>query len=166
MSISHRATFLIAVGAPALIAGLLTGCSGGDKTSRQDEVAIRGATVMPFDLSKTHHTFEQTAAGGVESVRALDARDTAQIALIRSHLQSEAAKFASGDFADPMTIHGQTMPGVGALSAAGARLRIEYAELTDGAKIVYSSDDPVIVAAVHDWFTAQLSDHGQHASAQ
>ena len=86
---------------------------------------------MPFDLDKTHHTFEQDDKGGVESVRALDPKDSAQIRLIRSHLQLEATKFAAGDFSDPTAIHGTAVAGVAALSAGAKadRLTIEYAEL-------------------------------------
>lgn len=119
----------------AAIAGGLAACSGDDGASRQEQVAERGATVMPFDLDKTHHAFEQHAAGGVESVRVLDPKDTAQIELIRSHLRSVAPRFAAGDFSDPIAIHGPTMPGVAALSAGASRLKIEYADLPDGGKI-------------------------------
>jgi hypothetical protein len=142
-------------------------CAGDDNT-RQDEVAARGATVMPFDLEKTHHTFEQDDKGGVETVRALDPADSAQVGLIRSHLRAEAEKFAAGNFSDPMAVHGMTIPGVAALSsgAAANRLKIEYAELPDGGKITYASEDPVLVAAIHDWFNAQVMDHGQDASSR
>lgn len=152
----------------AVAAGMLAGCSGDDGANRQDEIAERGAAVMPFDLDKTHHTFEQNDRGGVEAVRALDSKDTRQIDLIRSHLQLETTKFATGDFSDPTAIHGMAMPGVAALSAGAkaGRLTIGYAELPDGASITYASDDPVLVAAIHDWFNAQVSDHGAHASAQ
>jgi hypothetical protein len=156
---------VVAVGG-ALAALGLAACSGGDVTSRQDQVAERGAAVMPFDLNKTHHVFEQNAIGGVETVRALDPKDTTQIELIRSHLRSVATKFRVGDFSDPMAIHGDKIPGVAALSAGASRLKIEYAELPGGAKITYSSDDPVLVAAIHDWFNAQVMDHGQHASSR
>lgn len=159
------AVLAVAAGA-ALVALGVAACSGDESASRQDQVAQRGATVMPFDLNKTNHTFEQNATGGVESVRALDPKDTAQIGLVRSHLQAEAKKFAAGDFSDPAAIHGMTMPGVASLSAGAGRLKVEYAELPDGAKITYtSSDDPVLVASLHDWFNAQVSDHGQHASS-
>ena len=162
-----RVAALMVVAAAAFVVLGAAACSGDDSVSRQDLVAQRGATVMPFDLTKTHHTFEQNAAGGVESVRALDAKDATQIDLIRSHLQLEAKKFAAGDFSDPTAIHGTAMPGAAALSAGAtaSRLKIEYAELPDGAKIIYASEDPVLVAAIHDWFNAQVSDHGQHASA-
>ena len=155
---------LVTVGGVVVVFGL-GGCSGNDGTSRQDEVAMRGAAVMPFDLNKTHHAFEQNATGGVETVRALDPADSAQIGLIRSHLRSVATKFASGDFSDPMAIHGDQMAGVGALSAGASRVKIEYAELHDGAKITYASDEPVLIGAIHDWFNAQVSDHGQHAGS-
>lgn len=153
---------MIAFGVAMVALGLMSGCAGGDAGSRQDEVARRGATIMPFDLNKTHHTFEQTEK--VESVRALDPKDVEQIRLVRAHLRAEAEKFAAGDFSDPMAIHGRAMPGVAALSAGAERLQIEYAELPDGATITFASKDLALVAAIRDWFTAQVSDHGQHAS--
>ncbi len=160
-----RIAVLMIVAAAAFVALGVAACSGDDSVTRQDEVARLGATVMPFDLNKTHHTFEQNATGGVESVRALDSNDSAQIGLVRSHLRAEATNFAAGDFSDPMAIHGMTMPGVIALSAGASRLKIQYADLPDGAKITYASEDPALVSAIHDWFTAQVSDHGQHSSS-
>jgi hypothetical protein len=162
----RRATILAGTFSAAAAVLLLGGCSGDDDTTRQEQVATRGATVMPFDLTKTHHVFEQNAGGGVETVRALDPKNTTQIALIRSHLQAEATKFAAGDFSDPTAIHGDKMPGVARLSAGASHLKIEYAELSDGAKITYASDDPVLVSAIHEWFNAQVMDHGQHASSR
>jgi hypothetical protein len=41
--------------------------------------------------------------------------------------------------------------------------RIEYRDLPNGAEIRYSSMVPDIAQAVHEWFDAQLSDHGRHA---
>lgn len=151
-------------GAAIVVAGVSVAC-GGEDASRQAQVAARGATVMPFDLKKTHHTFEQTPRGGVETVRTLDPVDSQQIALVRSHLEMESQNFSAGNFANPMAIHGMAMPGVNALAAAGSRLRVAYESLGDGARITYTSDAPAIVAAIHDWFNAQTMDHGTDASS-
>lgn len=44
--------------------------------------------------------------------------------------------------------------------------RIWASEIYDeGAKITYMSEDPVLVAAIHEWFNAQVTDHGEHASS-
>lgn len=160
----NRTAVTVLLVAIAVAASVLVGCSGDDGASRQEQIAQKGASVMPFDLDKTHHTFEQNPAGGVETVRALDPQDGPQIDLIRTHLKDEADKFAVGDFSDPISIHGTAMPGMSALSVAGTRLRVSYAELQDGASITFASDDSVLVAAIHDWFNAQVSDHGAHAS--
>ncbi|MEU4684828.1 hypothetical protein [Streptomyces xinghaiensis] len=40
---------------------------------------------------------------------------------------------------------------------------MRYQERTDGATSTYSTEDPALVGALHDWFEAQLSDHGRHA---
>ena len=45
------------------------------------------------------------------------------------------------------------------------RLSVEYGEIDRGAEIVYRSEDPSLVAAIHAWFDAQLRDHGEHARA-
>ena len=131
--------------------------------TRQEEVAERGAKVMPFDLEKTTHVFEPTQAGGVQKVVADDPSDGEQVALIRAHLREEAEAFRRGDLSDPAEIHGQDMPGLKKLEAGAAKIDIRYSELPDGAQIKYETDDPVLVSALHEWFDAQLSDHGEHA---
>ena len=35
-------------------------------------------------------------------------------------------------------------------------MNIRYSDLPDGAKIGYEAGDPALVAALHDWFDAQL----------
>jgi hypothetical protein len=131
---------------------------------RQAEVAARGAEVMPFDLERTTHSFDDLPDGGLQQVLADDATDTAQIALIRAHLQEEASRFQRGDFGDPAAIHGDMMPGLAELRQGYAQIEVAYAELPDGAQIRYTTSDPTMVAAVHAWFAAQLSDHGGHAT--
>jgi DNA-binding MarR family transcriptional regulator len=134
------------------------------QTAREDEVAARGVQVMPFDLERTTHVFETTADDGVQQVRADDPNDTAQIALIRSHLKDEASKFQRGDFSALAAIHGAAMPGLAQLEQGAAQFTVVYIELPDGAQIHYTSDDPALIAALHAWFNAQLSDHGDDAT--
>ncbi len=141
--------------------GYLTALSG--QHSRQAEVETRGAKVMPFDMNRTMHIFKPLPDGGLQTVTANDPKDTKQIALIQGHLGEEAAKFTRGDFSSPATIHGNEMPGLTELRAGVARLKIRYKPLTNGASIQYQTDDPVLVTALHNWFKAQVSDHGRHA---
>ena len=131
--------------------------------SRQHDVATRGTEVMPFDLERTVHVFTDTDDGGVQQVLARESTDKGQIALIRSHLQEEADRFAHGDFSDPAAIHGAEMPGLHELATGVDRIEIQYAELPAGAEIRYSTADTSLVRAIHHWFAAQRSDHGRHA---
>ena len=135
----------------------------GSTMSRQDEVALKGAAVMPFDLARTTHFFDDTPGGGIETITANDKKDARQIALIRSHLAEEAKRFGRGDFSDPAKIHGQDMPGVDALARAGDKLQVKYRKLPAGASLSYASADAAVVAAVHAWFAAQRSDHAAHS---
>lgn len=144
---------------------LACGAGGGedpDLAGRQAAVAEAGAGVMPFDLEATTHVFERMADGGLQQVLA-DTDDPEQIRLIRAHLSEEAIRFAGGDFHDPAMIHGDGMPGLHALVTGHDRLDVRYAEIDGGAEIRYSTDDPALVEALHQWFAAQLADHGAHA---
>jgi len=131
--------------------------------TRQEEVAGRGAKVMPFDLEQTMHVFQKLEDGGLQKVVVKDPLNKKQIALIQAHLKQESEKFRKGDFSDPAKIHGESMPGLAELKAGAGKIDIRYAALPDGAQIRYKAKDPKLVMAIHQWFSAQLSDHGHHA---
>jgi hypothetical protein len=157
-----RATAAVALAVAAVgIAGC--GGSGSSATSRQDEVEARGARVMPFDQERTTHVFRNTATGGVQRVVTKAAHDARQLRLVRAHLRTEAARFTRGDFTDPMAIHGMEMPGLATLRRGAARVTVEYSDLPRGAQIDYRTAEPALVAALHEWFDAQLMDHGANA---
>jgi hypothetical protein len=143
----------------AITLGLIasTGCT------RQAQVAARGAQVMPFDLEQTIHVFQRLDDGGRQTVTAKDPSNTQQIALIQSHLQHEADRFRQGDFSDPARIHGDDMPGLAELKAGFAQIDIRYTALPNGGEIRYTTTGPALVTALHQWFMAQVSDHGRHA---
>jgi hypothetical protein len=130
---------------------------------RQAEIAAKGQQVMPFDLERTTHRFTKSATGGVQTVTADDPADAQQVKLIRGHLTEEAAGFSRGDYGDPATIHGTDMPGLRDLEQGHTRIDIRYLETLAGAQITYTTSDPSLVKALHSWFDAQVTDHGQHA---
>lgn len=129
--------------------------------TRQEEVAKRGAQVMPFDLEQTTHVFQKLDDGGLQKVVV---KDKKQIALIQSHLNEESERFRKGDFSDPAKIHGEDMPGLAQLKAGAAKIDVRYTALSDGAQIRYTTKDAKLITALHRWFDAQLSDHGDHAT--
>lgn len=133
-----------------------------ERTDRQTSVAEAGTTVMPFDLEKTTHVFETTESGGLQQVVS-DSDDAEQVKLIREHLSEEAERFARGDFHDPEMIHGEDMAGLHELVGGHERISIEYSKIDRGAQILYTTEDPELVVAIHAWFSVQLRDHGDHA---
>ena len=137
-------------------------CGPSNLEERRADVARAGRDVMPFDLEATTHVFEKLEEGGLQTVVA-DTGDPNQIALIRTHLAEEAERFRRGDFHDPAMIHGDDMAGLHALVMGHERVRITYRETERGAEIRYSSEDPTLVEAIHEWFDAQVRDHGAHA---
>jgi hypothetical protein len=137
-----------------------------EKASEQrlDEVVQRGSHVMPFNLEQTTHVFSKTEKGGVQQVVVKDPANTEQIKLIREHLTKIAHEFQQGDFSNPVKIHGDSMAGLDELrKAKSGQINIVYKELPDGAEIDYSTELPVLINAIHQFFDAQLSDHARHA---
>ena len=168
-----RRTLALAGGAfvVALVAVLgtlaATGALGSGRTDpervRQERVAERGADVMPFELEATTHVYQKTGNGGVQKVVADDPGDAANVAAIRGHLEEEANAFSRGEYFDPAQIHGGDMPGLAKLEAGAERIEVRYEDVPAGARIVLKSEDPELAGAVHEWFDAQLSDHGDDA---
>lgn len=157
----HSMSLLIIAG---LFLSFTVACQSPPKAGHQRMIHQMGAQVMPFDLSKTRHIFEMTETGGIQRVIVRDPKDADQIPLIRQHLQHEAMRFANGNFADPMALHGMDMPGISALSAGASKIQIRYAEVPSGAELTFETSDIHLITAIHQWFGAQLSDHGADAS--
>ena len=148
----------------ALLAITASACgSNDDLADRQAAVAEAGAEVMPFALEATTHIFTDTPTGGRQDVVADDPSDEVNIEQIRLHLVEEADKFRSGDFSDPEAIHGSAMPGLATLKTRYDDITVDLVDTEDGAAIVYTTEYPDVVDAIHSWFAAQASDHGSHA---
>jgi hypothetical protein len=158
--------FRLAVAAAGVLGLGISGLAPVAQTPRQEEVATRGAEVMPFKLSATTHVFTKTSTGGLQQVIAKDPADTEQVRLIRAHLEDIATRFRRGDYSGPTQTHGAQMAGLAKLKAAKpGDIRIVYTTSDDGGQIEYFSRSPDLVSAIHEWFDAQLSDHGSDAMA-
>jgi hypothetical protein len=135
-----------------------------EQVRRQAEVSERGKDVMPFNLAATTHIFTKTAHGGSQQVVAKDSGDSAQVHWARGHLQEIRQQFLNGDFSGPSHIHGLDMPGLAELRAAEpGQIRIDYKDVKGGGQLTYKTANATLVAALHKWFDAQLSDHGKDA---
>lgn len=131
---------------------------------RVSEIEKKSSQVMPFDLTETVHYFLKNNSGGTQQVIAKNATDTNQIHLIRHHLKQISQQFSQGNYSAPAKIHGKTMPGLLTLKQADKnQISIEYKKINTGAEIRYSSREPNIILAIHQWFDAQLTDHAHHA---
>jgi len=105
-----------------------------------------------------------TETGGIQQVIAKDPNNAEQIRLIREHLRHEAVRFKNGDFSDPASLHGASMPGLKELAAGASKMSIEYSEIPGGGQIAFTTHDIRLLTAVHRWFGAQLSEHGADAT--
>ncbi len=149
----------------ATFLSLFTLTAVGAPTTRQQDVAKKGAMVMPFNVKNSTHVFQKNTYGGIQQVLAKDPNDKDLVAAIRMHLEMEAERFGKGDYSDPMKIHGMSMPGVQYLSKVKpGQIAITYRNVMGGAAIDYVGRDAATVDAIHKWFDAQLDDHGPDAT--
>jgi hypothetical protein len=126
-----------------------------------DDVHQRMQQLVPYKLDQVRQTFTKTVHGGVQHVIAKSAGDTRQIKLIQAHLSEIAGQFRKGDFSVTERMHGADMPGLTQLKTAKTDdIRFEYKVLNNGAQIHYSTEYPQFVQALHEWFDAQISEHG------
>lgn len=128
----------------------------------QDHAGHLGSGVMPFDLSRSLHVFSPSPNGGTQLVLSLDA-DATQIDLIQKHLSMEAAAFTRGDFSDPASIHGEAMPGLAVLRSSAGRIQVRFEPMPQGARLQFETSESALATAVHQWFEAQVRDHGTDA---
>jgi hypothetical protein len=128
---------------------------------RIKEVHQRSQQIMPFAMDQTLQTFSKTVHGGVQHVVVKSAGDTRQIKSIQAYLLKLANEFRKGDFSETERMHGTDMPGLAQLKMAQTDdIRFEYEALPNGAQIHYATEYPQYVQALHEWFDAQMSDHG------
>lgn len=119
---------------------------------------------VPYSLNKTLQSFSKTVHGGVQHVVVKSVDDTAQIKLIQAHLLKLVERLRKGDFSDSETLHGVDMAGLAQLKRAKTDdIKFEYKALENGGQIHYSTEYPQFVGALHEWFDAQISEHGNLA---
>ena len=59
-----------------------------------------------------------------------------------------------------------SMPGLAELrKAKSGEIRIAYQDIPSGGQVRYSSANKALIGALHEWFDAQLADHGADAVA-
>jgi hypothetical protein len=149
-----------------LIVGLLlfsTTAPALEKASpiQMAEVSQRQKQMVPYSPDKTLQTFTKTVHGGVQHVVAKSADDTREIKSIQTYLQKLANDFRKGDFSVTEQMHGPDMPGLAQLKKAETDdIQFKYETLENGAQIHYSTEYPQYVQALHEWFDAQISEHG------
>jgi hypothetical protein len=117
--------------------------------------------LLPYIVDQTLESFSKTVHGGIQHVVVKSADNSVQIKVVQTHLRKMVERYRKGDFSFSEKLHGADMPGLAQLKAAKVDdIKYEYQQLTNGGQIHYSSEYPLLVAALHEWFDAQNKQHG------
>ena len=114
---------------------------------------------MGVDQYTSAHVFEDLPDGGRVILDRDDASDTAAIATIRAHMRDITAAFRAGDFSKPFAVHAQTVPGTTVMRARRGAISYEPIDRSRGGEVRIRSDDPVAVAAIHEFLAFQREQH-------
>jgi hypothetical protein len=122
-------------------------------------VSSNGDQAMGFRQDKTTHHFHLMSDGGVIHVTVNDPNDNSNTDAIRTHLSHVTMMFSNGDFSIPMYVHDGVPPGVTTMKLMKSAIHYTYEEMPSGGRIRIKSDDPIAVAAIHDFVRFQITDH-------
>jgi len=117
----------------------------------------QAAPALPYNDSNSSQAFQKNQSGGIQQIVANDPKDQALIAAIRAELEAQAGRFGQGDYSGTVKISGKDIPAAQYLGAKLGQISIIYRNVPSGAAIDYRGRDAAAVAAIHDWFDAQLS---------
>ncbi len=127
--------------------------------SHKAVVESHGDHAMGFPHDKTTHHFRLATNGGTIEVTANDSGDAANTTAIRSHLSNIATMFGNGDFSTPMFIHDGIPPGVTSMKLMKSEIYYTFEEMPMGGRVRIKSDNPLAVAAIHDFLRFQINEH-------
>lgn len=116
---------------------------------------------LPYAVDQAIEGFASTSDGGIMQILAKAADDTKQIQHIQQYLQKTAKEYNQGDFSSTEKFHGTNMPGLAQMKAAKDHaIRYEFKTLNNGGQILFSTRNPQLLNALHDWIAAQIKEHG------
>jgi TusA-related sulfurtransferase len=122
-------------------------------------VESHGDQAMGFPQDKTTHHFRMMSDGGAIEVAVNDPSDKPNTEAIRSHLLHVTTMFGDGDFSIPMFVHDGVPPGMTTMKLMKSTIHYTYEEMPSGGGVRIESNDPIAVAAIHDFFRFQITDH-------
>lgn len=133
-------------------------------TVKKVEQSSANSQLVPYDTQQALESFSKTVHGGIMHIVAKSADNTQQVKLIQQYLRQTAAEYKKGDFSSTERFHGSGMPGLAQMkSAATDDIRYDYKALPNGGQIHFSTEYPHLLNALHDWFDAQIKEHGSVA---
>jgi len=109
---------------------------------------------ISFTSGSVRETFTPTPYGGIEDAVVVTPH-AAEVRALQTQTRKRAAAFARGDFVDPTNPHGDLVPGLREMRRQWSKMHVRYEDLPNGSRIRYSTNDPVMVEALHQWFVAR-----------
>jgi len=114
-----------------------------------------------FVVADTQHVFGVSDDGVLIGLMANDVQQQARIDEARVYMRGEFERYLQGDFGDEYSQSSAQV--VNQLADNRQVMTITYQDVASGAMIQVTSQDPTVIALLHQWINLRQADHGDHA---
>lgn len=149
----------------ALLSLFFSGAQAQDADREQHAAQNTNAhQALPYAVDQALEGFASTPTGGIMQITAKSAKDSQQIKRMQQYLRQTAQEYRKGDFSSTERFHGTHMPGLAQMKAAKTdQIQYQFKALPNGGQILFSTEDPQLLDALHAWIDAQIKEHGNAA---
>ncbi len=141
----------------AAIGGLTVALLVQGATGPGGAQVITPPAVISFAVGPVLESFAPTVDGGVEEVVTFDQGHSA-VKRLRAQIRRKSHEFARGRFVDPTNAHGDLVPGLRELRGQWSAIHVSYEDIPRGARVRYTTNNEMMVEALHQWFVARVVD--------
>lgn len=136
-----RSAFALAcLPAAVLLFGALANPVQADPDDDDDDTPSSNPAALD---ARSLHMFRETMHGGIEATL-IRQGSHAELTRVRAKLRGTYDRLRQGQYPNAR------------IRGYASRIRVNYSELPTGAQIAFSSEDPQAIAALHEWFAAQV----------
>lgn len=96
-------------------------------------------------------SFTKTETGGVDTILLEPGASEEQIKFLQNRMLANSQMQSNGLAQDPIGIYGDAAPGIKIMSENRDKYETSYKELPLGGSIEYTTTDPLVLEAIHDW---------------
>ena len=136
--------------AAAMLLSVATMATGCGLTENETSETSQSEQAQNSTFDPPVHSLEKTDSGAIHMIVASENMDTEQVADLKEIVKFISEQDSLGREPDLVELYGDK-PGLAVTQEKRDEYAVDYIETTNGAGLQFSSENPEIVAALHEW---------------